>query len=289
MSYTIGGLIISGSIAKTLHVKVSGVNNNYEHTYTDSSIGTRTYPSTAPLQWKPNGGWDSGMFGSSYGTGLYKMEIWLTSGTVSSAVLTYYIMCIKDSNVSTAKLVCVNEFPNEVSNYVTNTMFGFAVYNGTSETSDTVTITLQLVDGTTTTIKTPTTLSSVLVKSKQYYTTDISIDGASDTAIVRATVSHGSTSPASQVVEYGIDNSASFPSISGENFIFEINPSNRNNSQSNKTKIVNEAVSPATELQATWSGMAWADGVDGWTVDNAGRKCLRLPANRLLTTQVGNV
>ena len=63
--------------------------------------------------------------------------------------------------------------------------------------------------------------------------------------------------------------------------MFYLNAAVRNNSQENKTDIINEA--NRETVSAEWTNMSWVDGTDGWTVDNEGRKCLFMPARTKAT------
>lgn len=71
---------------------------------------------------------------------------------------------------------------------------------------------------------------------------------------------------------FTVDNSNSYPAVGGA--LFYLNAANRNNSQDNKTNIINEANKET--ISAEWTNMSWVS--DGWTTDDGGRKCLYLPA-----------
>lgn len=81
-----------------------------------------------------------------------------------------------------------------------------------------------------------------------------------------------------------VDNSESFAPIAGADFI--LNPKTRSNKEVNPAVIINSATNEEIE-GAIFNNFAFSDGsmsevegVDGWTVDENGNKCLRVPAGR---------
>ena len=85
--------------------------------------------------------------------------------------------------------------------------------------------------------------------------------------------------------QYGvspINNTEIFPSVDGA--AFYLNPSTRSNGEELTREIVyNTAGNSSVALASVdWTGMSWVDGIDGWGVDNDGRKCLHIPARTRL-------
>lgn len=73
-------------------------------------------------------------------------------------------------------------------------------------------------------------------------------------------------------VSITVQNGAGYAATAGA--VFYLNPRTRNNSQSNKFKIINET--NREEINATWSNMSW--GNDGWVTDTDGNKALKIPS-----------
>ena len=102
------------------------------------------------------------------------------------------------------------------------------------------------------------------------YTASLEVEVAEAKMQLSATMTYGNA----QQVIYTIDNSKSYPATSEA--VFYLNPAQRNNAQADREQIVNAINS--VHYDAEWTKMSWVDGVDGWTVDDEGRKCLFLPA-----------
>ena len=107
---------ILGSLSKKLHIKVTG--SGYSREYTES-IGTEQHDEVA---YKFN----NLVHPSS--SGVYKVELWLTadSGELQTETLSYNIMCIASEDVSSKKLICLNEGATELQNYTENKLFAYA-------------------------------------------------------------------------------------------------------------------------------------------------------------------
>lgn len=254
-TYSLGGMNIGGAIQKSLFVSVKNGALGYEKTY-EQNIGTNTYVNNAYFF--------TGMEFPTTGTGVYDVEIWLSAGTVESDHLHYRIMCVAEVDAATAQLVAVNDAPSMLSNYETNTLFSYAVYNGgASVASPHIFVSSMLgtiVDE---------TLSDVPSPAVNTYALPIEIETESSDLTVEAAITYGNT----QTVSYRLDNSASFPAVSES--VFYLQPASRSNAQDNREVVINQA--DGSEVEAVWKKMNWTEGVDGYTIVN-GRKCLYLPA-----------
>lgn len=255
-SYTIGGLLIGGTLNKILNIKVTG-GDNYSKLY-EVNLGANTY-TTTPYFF-------SGMEFPGK-TGIYHLDIWVSAvGDLESEHLHYNIMCIEAKDSASAKLVVMNEAAAGAINYSDNTLFGYACYDsGAATASPAVEVRLG------SNIIISEVLTDVAAMSKQRYITNLEIESEATDMILNATISYGRTS---ESISLPVDNSASYPATSGASFY--LNASSRSNAQQNFDKIVNAV--DESEIEAEWSGMAWSEGADGWTTDNYGRKCLKLPA-----------
>ncbi len=263
--YSLGGLYIGGNLDKILKIKVSN-----EHTYSKTyeiNIGTQTNTSIAYYY--------NGLEFPTEGTGVYNVELWLDANGLESEHLHYNIICIAEADVKTAQLIAVSNVLPTVKNYDTNTLFSYVVYNGGATTANPIVNVSAIINNTPTVIVSNEELKNVAAGEINNYIIDLEIDSQEYNIQLYSSIELGDCK---QEAVYGIDNTKSYPAISGA--VFYMNPANRNNSQGNRTTIVNEsnvAKVPA-EYNATWSGVSFTDGMDGWTEDNEGRKCLRLPA-----------
>lgn len=261
--FTLGGLFIGGAIDKVLKIKVTG--NGYENDY-EVNMGTQTYTSIAY--------YFGGMEFPNAGTGIYNVELWLDANGLESDHLSYNIICVATADASTAQLIAVNEVLPTVANYGTNKLFSYAVYNGGASTASPIVNVSSLINGVSTPIVENETLVNVTTATINDYILDLEIDSQENTIGLTASIELGESK---HDITYSVDNSLSYPAVDGA--VFYLNPANRNNAQGDRETIINESTkSDIKQYTATWKGVSYIDGMDGWTTDNNGRKCLRLPA-----------
>ena len=261
--FTLGGLFIGGAIDKVLKIKVTG--NGYEKDYT-VNMGTQTHTSIAY--------YFGGMEFPNTGTGIYNVELWLDANGLESDHLSYNIICVATADASTAQLIAVNEVLPTVANYGTNKLFSYAVYNGGASTASPIVNVSSLINGVSTPIVEAETLVDVTTATINDYILDLEIDSQENTINLTASIELGESK---HDLTYSVDNSLSYPAVDGA--VFYLNPANRNNAQADRETIINESTkSDVKQYTATWKGVSYIDGMDGWTTDNNGRKCLRLPA-----------
>lgn len=259
-AYNLGGMNIGGNLAKTLHVKITN-EAGYAVTY-DQYIGSTQYINTAY--------YFAGLEFPSGGTGIYNVELWVSSENAETEHLTYNIMCIAQADVATAQLVAISAVPSTIVNYADNTLFEYACYNGgAAVASPSVTVTgvvnnnpLEIVSE---------ILQDIPTGKANRYTLNVEIESEEANIALTAHIALGTSK---QDAVYAVDNSASYPATMGA--VFYMNAATRNNAQENREMIIN--ISKGEEVNATWTRMAWEDGVDGWTTDDKGRKCLLIPA-----------
>lgn len=264
-TYSLGGLYIGGAIDKILKIKVSN-KQTYSKLY-EINIGTQTHTSIAYYY--------NGLSFPTEGTGIYTVEMWLDANGLESEHLHYNIMCVAATDIRTAQLIAVSDVLATVKNYDTNKLFSYAVYNGGAVTANPIVNVSAIINNTPTHIVTNETLVGVATGVINDYTVDLAIETQEYNIQLYSSIEIGDSK---QEAIYAIDNSASYPAISGA--VFHLNPANRNNTQGNKETIVNESnvAKIPVEYSATWQSVSFTDGMDGWTTDNFGRKCLRLPA-----------
>lgn len=261
--FTLGGLHIGGAIDKVLKIKVTG--EDYEKDY-EVNMGTQTHTSIAY--------YFTGMEFPNTGTGIYNVELWLDANGLESDHLSYNIICVATADSSTAQLIAVNEVLPTVANYGTNKLFSYAVYNGGASTASPIVNVSSLINGVSTPIVEAETLVDVTTATINDYILDLEIDSQENTINLTASIELGESK---HDLTYSVDNSLSYPAVDGA--VFYLNPANRNNAQADRETIINESTkSDVKQYTATWKGVSYIDGMDGWTTDNNGRKCLRLPA-----------
>lgn len=260
-AYALGGFNIGGNLPKTFHAKVTN-EAGYSTTYEDKSIGSAQYINTAY--------YFNGLQFPTGGTGIYTVEVWVSSDAVETEHLSYNIMCVAAADVATAQLVAISSVPKQVINYADNTLFEFACYNGGATTATPIVVVGAIVNNNPTEIV-QEELVGIPTAKPNPYTINIEIESEETNIAVAAVIALGASR---QEAVYTVDNSASYPAKSGA--VFYMNAATRNNAQENREKIVN--IAKNEEVLATWRRMAWVDGIDGWTVDDKGRKCLFIPA-----------
>ena len=260
-TYNLGGMSIGGNLNKMLYIKLSN-EAGYTKTY-EVNIGSNQYINTAY--------YFSGLEFPTGGTGVYNVEIWLDAESVESEHLHYNIMCVAAVDVNTAQIVAISSVPSKVINYSDNKLFDYAVYNGGAAVASPTVLVKATVN------QNPTTLINEVLKDVptakvNTYETNIEVESEETNMNLTADITLGASF---QRAVYTIDNSLSYPATS--EYVFYLNAAVRNNAQDNRDKILNSASN--TEVSASWTKMAFEDGVDGWTVDENGRKCLLIPAH----------
>lgn len=269
-AYNFGGFRVVGSLQKTLHLRITK-GDDYAVEY-EKFIGNASYTST-PLFFLQSD-YDGDMFPAT-GTGIYKVEAWLTSGQLTSTAISYSIMCVAAKDRGTAKLVVVNEVAEQAYNFDHNTLFRYSLYNqGLSMGSPHFLVAAS--NGT-------STNKELFNKDIESYCGtnnpfDISIEWNVDTqdALSLNFIVTLGDSGTIQIDNIPINNEGMYPATRG--YVFYLNPATRNNGEDNRTSILNESASVPAPMSAEWTRMSWVNGIDGWTNDDEGRKCLRIPA-----------
>jgi hypothetical protein len=259
-TYNLGGMNIGGALQKKLIIKVTN-DSGYSEQY-EENIGTAVYV-TNPYYYTK-------LPFPSAGTGVYHVELWLDADGLQSEHLKYNIMCIATAEVSTAQLCCMANIAEKAVNYMDNVLFDYAVYNGGSSTA---TPHIKITAGED--VIFDEDLEGVETGKSITFNYNLEVETEDSELTLSSVLSFGNE----QSATYQIDNSSSFPATAEA--AFYLNSATRNNTQANKTSIINE-VNKST-VSAQWTNMSWVDGTDGWTVDNEGRKCLFMPARTKAT------
>lgn len=257
--FTLGGMNIGGALDKTLYVKVSnegGYSATHEH-----HIGMSTYVTNAYAF--------TGMEFPSGGTGVYHVEIWVASGNLETDHLHYNIMCVAASDITDAQLVAVNNVADTAVNYTDCRLFDYVVYNGTQLTASVHFKAVATVNENPTLIA-DDILGGIQCGAENSFILPLEIGSEETSMMLRVEMDFGS----GQQMVWNVDNSRGYPATSGASFY--LNPASRSNASDERESIVNAANN--STVAAVWDGMSWVDGSDGWTTDETGRKCLRIPA-----------
>ena len=259
-TYSLGGVNIGGNLNKVLKIKVS--KEGYERLY-EVNIGSNIYTTTAYVF--------NGLEFPEAGTGVYNVEMWLDANGLESDHLSYNIICVAAADKFTAQLVAIGSPAKTVYNFSDNELFQYCIYNGGTATG-TPHIKVAYIVNTNPTTIIDEDLVDVATASPLTYTASLEIEMEDESAALslETFMTYGNE----QMIVYPVDNSKSYPATTGA--VFYLNPSARNNAQENRDKIVNSI--NGAQIDATFTRMAWTDGTDGWTTDDEGRKCLRLPA-----------
>lgn len=250
--YTVS-LRVLGSLSKTLYVQVG---NNAPVT---TSLGTLQYD-VIPLDHKLTASEHPSV------SGVYELKMWLKADVsgVTSEVLKYNIMCVASEDVATKQLVCINEAATEVDNYAEGKLFAYATYNGrSSKATPTLSITK---DGETITSNTIEVDTGVPYDFSYAF----SLAMAESSAAIVAKAVYGNT----QTAQITLKNETAFAPVSG--YSFYMDAAARSNEDEHRESFVNEV--DGSRIAATWTDMAWVNGMDGWTTDENGNKCLLIPA-----------
>lgn len=248
-------LRVLGDLSKTLHVKI----NNKE--VTDTNVKTHSDENTPYV-------FTLGAAHHPSNTGVYKIEMWLTAdtGNFSSEVLTFNIMCVSAAHTTTAQLVCINEVSTFADNYAENKIFSYAAYNGGQPTATPV---LSVYKGSTELVRQESTVETGRAHD---FICSFSLAMSEASASLVAMARYGSGTPPQANIT--LRNETSFAPVGG--YSFYMDAATRSNSDAYRTYIQNEV--SKEKISVSWTDMAWVEGMDGWTVDEDGNKCLLIPA-----------
>ena len=265
-SWYLGGFRIAGAGFKTLHISLFNASGTKVVDDSRPIGNTNAYVSTPYyFRWT-----DSSNPILALNTGVYTVRAYVSTDQLSSETIEYKVMYVRTSDATTAKLVCINSVPDKIYNYSTSVICQYAIYNGNSSTGS-PTVRFARMNGQTEVDHETKTLSNIQTATLQNleYSAEWGVEGTG--YAIAFTITLGSASASASVP---LDNSTVFPPTAG--FAFYMNPSARNNNENStaRKKIVNEA--NGASLSCNWTDVDFIDGIDGWTVDQNGRKCLRI-------------
>ena len=255
---------ISGAVSKTLHLRVDGARE------TSVNIGTSVFTET-PRQIDIT---DADTDVNKVIThGVHEIEAWLTvnDSTVESEHIRCQVMVVTEPE-DTKPYLILNEVNDTLTNWTMEHILSYALYNPAGG---------------------PLPLKFILTDYKgedDYMTLDVgnvtpgvqySLDNVieieSDYVEIGAYMKFLSGgSELHEMIGFTIDNSENFAPTANADFI--LNPKSRTNAEDNPLTVVNQA--DGSIVPSTWNGFGLV--ADGWTQDESGNKCLRVPAGRSL-------
>lgn len=268
-AFALGGMYIGGELDKKLRIRMTN-ERGYLMEY-EVNLGITT-SEVLPYYF---GGLEFPVSETLGGTGIYNVELWLDANGLESEHLSYNIICVEQADRATAQLVAISNAAQVAVNDTSNKLFDYVVYNGGKNNADPTVNVDAIINGTTKSLVSDKVLSGVVTGTINSYTLEFLIETEESDVQIHSTIELGSSK---QEAIHLLDNSKSYPAEKGA--WFYMNPNNRSNSDVSKESILNESSLPSAEREyaATWTNVSFVDGMDGWTVDNDGRNCLRLPA-----------
>lgn len=247
---------VTGSIEKTLHMKVTSQDGKYVKEY-DYALGRNVFTET-PY---------NATIDHPQAHGVFSIDTWITSGdTVRTESVKQNIMCTMPGTVT--PLLVLNDIANPIQNWSNVTAFSYAIFNPQEDSTD--------ISFVLTNLETEKVIYSeqvFSVKNNEVYQLifDLEIETADNNNF-----------PASMSFSSGdivlrdpwrvvIDNSENFAPTGDA--AFYLNPRSRNNSEKEPGTIINQA--DGKQIDATFEGFSFVS--DGWVVDKeTNSRCLRV-------------
>ena len=245
-------MIINGNISKTLHVTVTGDNYNQ---VIPTNLGTAVYLDTPYIYTLLHPG----------ATGVYNVSFYLSNSdnTIQTKLVSVNIMCF--SSGESVKLMCVNNLAGLLTNWQDNTVFDYAIYDGSSAQTDAL---FAITKNGTEIYSSENTTIATNTKNTFTYPMEVDTDDDANFDVV-VSVTSGNNNLI-EPITFGVNNSFGYSATAGA--VLYINPKTRSNSQSNSRSIVNEA--DKSVIPVIWNNLNW--GNDGWVTDDEGVKALKI-------------
>lgn len=265
---------IRGTVNKTLNVKIT---NTEGASITESVVvgeGEYTTQTFRGFSFA-----DTSNFKMLAKHGVHSIESWIsvTGEPTKQSPHIYNQVMVKANTTDMTPHIMIQDISPDVpfpaQNYVQTQLFRYAVYNPSGEA---LPLEFRLTDYGETNIYASYPADNPQSEMQYTFNSVVEIEdavGSSILAMFRA-VSDDTNMSAAYPVQ--VDNSQNYAPAPGADFI--INPRLRSNSETNPAKVINART--GQDIGATMTGFTFADGIDGWTTDEQGRRCLRVPAGR---------
>lgn len=249
---------ISGNIAKTLHVRVTG--ESYEAVY-ERQFGTATYTSSPVAYTVP----------FTDRTGVFHLEAWLSNedGTVQTAPVGYDFMAVAAGD-GDVKLIVINNRAEKLQNWYENKVLEYSVYDGRAVTTP-LAIAMKK-DGE---LVYESVSDNTLTQTRQQYNLALEVetlDNSDFTARIGFRTRPDDAVNLREAIDFPVDNSQGYAAAAGAVFYF--NAKNRSNTDNDHGTIRNLVT--GEPVPAQWQGVTWSR--DGWVADSQGARTLRLSA-----------
>lgn len=264
--YSIGPYIITGSLDKTLHLKIS---NGTTFRTVEVNLGTDSYSET-PYSYQLS---SSEFLGNSEQV---TIEAWLTANTIETNHVSYNIAAIKSGANDTAVVLVINNLADSIPGGQSTNVFDYCIYSGNNATTS-IQFKESVYEGEELYSEQSST-AQVSCQTKLSYNTNIAISSDSPDISAVFELGYGVSYINTKQFTIPIDNSDAVPYVAGATFV--MNPAKKRNGDSEKS-IKNAA--GTNKWNYTSSNLLFADNVDGWTVDENGRNALVIPAKARLT------
>ena len=266
-TFQLGGFRIAGAGSKTLHISLFDSSGTKVVDDLATLIGTTNAYASTPYYYR----FAQGSPILDLATGVYTVRVYVSTAGLDSETIEYNIMFVADGDETTAQLVCVNDIADKAFNYATANLCTYALYDGGASFTD-LTATFLQKDGAVTVRTIVQELADISTGEAHTLTYEVLWPGIEGTGYFIGFLLEMGAGAASAVIP--VDNSTVFPPTDG--YDFYLLASGRSNGESNREKVINLADN--AQLQATWTEIDFLTGMDGWTEDDEGRPCLRIPA-----------
>ena len=265
---------IQGVVNKTLNVKITntqGESRTETVVVGDGEYTTQTFRGFSFA--------DTSNFKMMAQHGVHSIESWLSvtgEPEKQSPHIYNQVMVKADATDTTPKVMIQDISPDEpfnAQNYVQAQLFRYAVYNPTGES---LPLEFRLTDYGETNIYASFPADNPQSEIQHTFDNVVEIEDVTGSTIMAMFRAVSDDTNMSVAYPVQVDNSQNYAPAPGADFI--INPRLRSNSEPNPAKVINART--GQDIGATMTGFTFADGIDGWTTDEQGRRCLRVPAGR---------
>lgn len=268
-TFQLGGFKIAGAGSKTLHISIFDALGNEVVSDLATLIGTTNAYASTPYYYR----FDGNSPIAALPTGIYTVRVYVSTSAIDSEVIEYNMMVVAAGDESTAQLVCVNDIAEKAFNYAPANLCTYALYDGGASFADLTAVFLRK-DGATTVGTATQELSEIATGAPHVLSYEVLWPGIEGTGYFIDFALEMGAGRASAIVP--VDNSTVFPPTPGYDFYMLASNRSNGESASERSKIVNLADDSA--LAANWTDVDFQPGMDGWTEDDEGRACLRIPA-----------
>lgn len=268
-TFQLGGFKIAGAGSKTLHISIFDTQGNKVVDDLTTLIGTTNAYASTPYYYR----FDGNSPIAALPTGIYTVRVYVSTSAIDSEVIEYNMMVVAAGDESTAQLVCVNDIAEKAFNYAPANLCTYALYDGGASFADLTAVFLRK-DGATTVGTATQELSEIATGAPHVLSYEVLWPGIEGTGYFIDFALEMGAGRASAIVP--VDNSTVFPPTPGYDFYMLASNRSNGESASERSKIVNLADDSA--LAANWTDVDFQPGMDGWTEDDEGRACLRIPA-----------